>query len=539
MKLLYRLILSLVIIGLTGSFFAPAAHAASNERMMDDSIFDTSRSMEAGDIQNFLNQFPNSCLKNYSDEFPYDYFNYSGSASAAVIIRRASDLWGVNPRVLLAKLEVEENMVTGSSGCAAYQYASAMGFDCPGPTRQANYRGTEITTCVQHDSAMGFARQVTKGGWTLKWAKERANDNLNWLTSDDAPTVYHGSFVSAGMHKRCGSCDPIYDDGTFQGVDVQTGATASFYNYTPFLNQSVDNVYEGWWGSTITGHCLTSSAPPASSTVLFHKYVRNVDFADLNVYSGTTTDCIESHIWNPGMGSWNAHIASNQPIINYPDLQVLYGDLDGSGLDYPVLFGLRNTSTGMVESHVWSHDMSTWLAHAASNQPAVNPADCKILMADLYRQGKDQVILVCERNTTSHKIEFHVWGPGMQSWQSHVITNMPEVDPTQNTILSGDVDGDGTDELILVAYNHTGSGKIEFHIWNQGQWSWRSHIATNMPEVDPNISKVEFGDIDGNKVDEAVLVALKTTGSGKIEFHVWDQGMQSWRSHIASNQPTL
>lgn len=236
---------------------SPSAHAASNERMMDDAVFDNSGSMSAGDIQNFLNQFPNSCLKNFSDEYPVDYFTYngpantsSGPASAATIIRRAADLWGINPRVILGKLEQEENLVTGNSGCNLYQYVSAVGFNCPGSIRDAVFRGVPLRTCVQSDGAMGFARQVTKGAWTLKFAKERSIDNLGWMVPDDASTYYYGPFVSAGNHKRCGSCATIYHDGYFNGVDVQTGATASFYNYTPFLNQAFDEIYEGWFGST-------------------------------------------------------------------------------------------------------------------------------------------------------------------------------------------------------------------------------------------------------------------------------------------------
>lgn len=513
------------------------AKAATNERMMDDPIFDAGNSMSAADIQNFLNQFPSSCLKNYTDEFPYDYTNYSGNTTAAWIIRRASDLWGINPRVLLAKLEVEENMVTGSSGCAPYQYASAMGFDCPGPTRQANYRGTTITTCVQHDTAMGFARQVTKGAWLLKWAKERSLDNINW--DGDGDIYYYGKFVNAGMHKRCSSCSATYDDGVFQGVDIQTGATASFYNYTPFLNQSVDNIYENWFGSTLSGNCIASTVPPLTSDVRFNKVTRNLDQAELLVYSTTSTNCMEAHIWSTGMLSWRDHIATNQVIGSYPDLQIQFGNLDGSGVDYPVLFGVRNTGTGNVESHVWNRDMRSWLAHAASNQPAINPADCKIILADILGKGRDQVILVCEHNTSSGKIEYHIWNDGMQSWAAHVITNMPTDGPTQYDVLAGDIDKNGVDEMILVAYNHTGSGKIEFHVWNPGQWSWRYHIVTNMPEIDTANAKVEFADINGDGVDEAILVATKNTGSGKIEFHIWNPGYYSWQSHIASNQPTL
>ena len=545
------LLISIILIGLSiFTCFSPKAVAATNARMMDDPVFDDSRSMSAADIQNFLNQFPNSCLKNYTDVFPYDYTNYSGSTSAAWIIRRVSDLWGINPKVILAKLEQEENLVTGNTGCALFQYVSSIGFSCPGTVLyNVPYAGTTINTCVvkkdQNDQyvpayeSMGFSRQVTKGAWTLKWAKERANDNLNWV--EDGPWIYYGKFVSAGYHKRCASCDTIYDDGLFKGIDIQTGATASFYNYTPFLDQSLDDIYEKWFGSTYSNQCLSSSALPLVSDVTFSKQRKGIDTANLVVYSGTSTNCLEVHSWNSGMQSWQNHVASNQAVIEYPSNQVIYGDLDGSKVDYPILFGVQTTSTSRIESHVWSRSLASWLAHAASNQAVINPADCKIIIADLDGDQKEDVILACLRNTLSGKIEYQTWNPGMQSWRNKVITNRDCLDPSLNTVVSGDIDGNGADELILIQYNNTGSNMVEFHVWNSGQQTWWYHFATNMLSLIPsdNFSKIEFADVNGDGVDEAVYIKQKNTGSGRIEFHIWNRGYTSWASHIASNQPSL
>jgi hypothetical protein len=116
---------------------------------------------------------------------------------------------------------------------------------------------------------------------------------------------------------------------------------------------------------------------------------------------------------------------------------------------------------------------------------------------------------------------------------------MPAVDPSVNTVVAGDIDGNGADELILVAYNTTGSGKVEFHVWNSGQQTWWYHIATNLDPVDSSKGKIEFADTDGNRVDEPIFVKFKETGSSKIEFHIWNPGYYSWRYNIASNQATL
>ncbi len=270
------------------------AHAATtNGRIIDDAVFDAAGSMSAADIQAFLNQFPNSCLKNYTDDMPSAdptraYFDYSGTGTVAQIIRRIADNYGVNPRVLLTKLEQEENLVTGNAGCAQWRYASAVGFDCADSNnpRTVVFRGTTITTCVSHDTALGVSRQLSKGTWLLKMGKERANGNLSWMIPDDASWNYSGP-MTQGNRKRCGSCATVYYDGYWRGVYLESGATASLYNYTPYLGQAFGSIWEGWWGAGTTVGANYSyqlvdqwadknlMAIPASDTVTWYVQVRN------------------------------------------------------------------------------------------------------------------------------------------------------------------------------------------------------------------------------------------------------------------------
>lgn len=545
MEALRRLQLGLLIFILMGVFVAASLQPAlaisgsdfRADRIIDDSIFSDSNSMDATDVQAFLNsKVPNCqnapCLKDFQTDM--DYFApdaYCGGVnaarkSAATIIKDVSIACGINPKVILVLLEKEQSLVT-STAPGEYKYTYATGFCVPdGPPPPA---------C---EGTYGFANQVYYGARQYqKYAKQP--NNFTYRAGQVGRINWH-------PNGGCGTSD----------VFIQNQATAGLYNYTPYRpnaaalnnlyglgdecsaygNRNFWRIFSDWFGSTVTDKCNYNALGPSSTNALFHKFNRGIDTADFTIYSGSSTNCVESHVWNPGMQSWQAHISSNQTIINYPYEQVLFGDLDGSGYDYPVLFGVSNTSTGKVESHVWNRNMRSFLAHAASNQPVINPADCKLLMADFDGSGKDQVVLVCERNTSSGKIEVHQWNPGMQTWAWHAITNMPAVDPSQNTVIAGDINADGRDDLILVAYNNTGSGRVEFHVWNPGFWSWRSHTASNLSAIDQNNAKVEMADIDGNTVDEAVLVAFRGTGSGKIEFHVWEDGFGVWRNHIASNQ---
>lgn len=232
----------LLVLGIAAFGFAKPAHASfNNNRVMDDGVFDNSGTMDEGSIQSFLNSFSNSCLKNYQAPYPNDYFNYGGNVPAARVIKRAADLWGINPQVILATLEKEESLVRGNAGCADWRYNSAMGMGCP-----------DGGSCPSPAYA-GFSKQVTKGSWQLKYNKERSYGNVGWGENDSL--TYYG-YMTQGNRKRCGSCSNIYYDGWASidntSVHMDTGATASLYTYTPHFhgNQNFVALFEAWFGST-------------------------------------------------------------------------------------------------------------------------------------------------------------------------------------------------------------------------------------------------------------------------------------------------
>ncbi|HUC19874.1 MAG TPA: hypothetical protein VMR98_00045, partial [Candidatus Polarisedimenticolaceae bacterium] len=96
---------------------AGQAGAYSNSRLMDDQIFDSSGSMSQAQIQAFLAS-AGPCLVNYKDVDPVfngSTWSYSGSVPASYIIYKASQQWGLNPQVIIATLQKEESLITGTS----------------------------------------------------------------------------------------------------------------------------------------------------------------------------------------------------------------------------------------------------------------------------------------------------------------------------------------------------------------------------------------------------------------------------------------
>jgi hypothetical protein len=165
-------------------------------------------------------------------------WTYTGSIPASRVIAKAAKFWGINPQVLLATLQKEESLITGTS-CDSWRYNSAMGYGCP-----------DSGGC--NPKYVGFTRQVLWGGWQLKFNKERSLGNVEW--DGDGDITYVG-LMTQGQRKRCTTCQTFTFDGNAtidgQTIHLDTAATASLYTYTPHLGQAFPGIFESYFGSVI------------------------------------------------------------------------------------------------------------------------------------------------------------------------------------------------------------------------------------------------------------------------------------------------
>lgn len=270
------------VLALSGSSMA----AASNERLMDDWIFSNNRTMNTQQIDDFLNQFPDSCISSQSGfaaieptgYSPEQGFQYGELVSAGTVIDRAAQAYSINPQVLIAMLQKEQSLVTGRAGCDSYRLASAMGYACPDGGSQYSYSGLNLyarhgnvvtdiaSTCVDDAARAGFSQQAIRAAWLLKFAQQRSLGNAgwavlhgNWNNTDDLRNCYSGP-MTEGDHQICQGRKSARYDGHHtingQSVKMQTGATAALYNYTPHFagNQLFIKTFENWFGPAITPH---------------------------------------------------------------------------------------------------------------------------------------------------------------------------------------------------------------------------------------------------------------------------------------------
>ncbi|MEO6513739.1 MAG: hypothetical protein ABIR37_03555 [Candidatus Saccharimonadales bacterium] len=264
---------------------AAHAEAFNQNRIIDDGIFDRTDSMNASQIDSFLNSFPNSCISPNSgfkaiDPTGYSpgVYQYGGFVTAGQVIYDAGQAYGLNPQVLLTTLQKEQSLVVGGAGYCnngdQHKYAAAVGYGCPDSPTTFSYSGLNLyqrngvtvtdtgTTCVNSAAKAGFSQQVIRAAWLFKFGEQRSKGNVgwavikgNWNNSDDPQTCYGGP-MTQGTYQRCPSGATTYYDGytTIDGtaVHMDTGGTAALYWYTPHFpgNQHFFDIFTGWFGST-------------------------------------------------------------------------------------------------------------------------------------------------------------------------------------------------------------------------------------------------------------------------------------------------
>ncbi len=298
-KLIILPFLVLAITVLSGIFMIkPAGAQFDPNNLIDNNVFDNYNSMSASEIDSFLNNnFPQSCISTnngFAAPTPTGYspstgFTFGSDASAGTIIYDAAQAYQINPQVLIATLEKEQSLVTGSNGCSTLQYTAAMGNDCPDNITSNNYSGFELYsihgtavtsvtgTCVDTQAAAGFSEQVISAAWKLKFFEQRSDGNVNWAivtsqwdNSNDPATCFYPYMTSGyrqGAATGTTACTtPTYYDGyaTIDGTSVfiSNGATGSLYTYTPHFpgNENFVSIFSQWFGPTTgEGYTLATS----------------------------------------------------------------------------------------------------------------------------------------------------------------------------------------------------------------------------------------------------------------------------------------
>lgn len=228
------LILSALLIAFTSVVLYAPKHAqaavASDfdpSNIISDTAFFDSSTMDPNAIQAFLDaKVPNctggTCLKNYTQPVPNvggdafcSYIGGNGTVySAAQMIYIVAKSCGINPQVILVKLQKEQGLITDSKPPSS-RIDIAMGYACPDTAR-----------C--DPEYFGFFRQIFYGSRQLiRYGAEP--QKFNYAVGRNSYIAYQA------LKPECG--------GTY--ITPQTRATAALYNYTPYQpnGAAMSNLY--------------------------------------------------------------------------------------------------------------------------------------------------------------------------------------------------------------------------------------------------------------------------------------------------------
>jgi LysM repeat protein len=246
---------------LNGSMFNPGL-------IISDSVFYDFGTMTVQDIQRFLDGRVAACraaadrpgcLKDYRISTPgatgspgrCTSLPAKNNITAAELIYDVARACGINPRVILVKLQKEQGLVTATDP-SPRAYDFALGMDCP-----------DTPTGCSAASA-GFFWQLYKGAGQLRWYNNPAG-SFTWLKP--------GTVISRPYYPNRPSCGS-------QSFRLENNATAALYYYTPYVpNQAaLNNLYgtgdscssygnrnfwrffSDWFGSPIGGGFLLKAA---------------------------------------------------------------------------------------------------------------------------------------------------------------------------------------------------------------------------------------------------------------------------------------
>jgi len=239
MQLTLALFASLLFIAVFNPTKASAAYEAG--RLIDDVVLLDARSMDIGQIQNFLNnrggqiankQFVMDC--DLAGQQSKQLYVSAGApcestTSAATIIYYSAQIYGISPKVIMATMQKEQSLITATNPTDR-QYAQAMGYACP--------------TSGNCSDSSNFFWQIDNGTWVLRFHFERARGNMSWwYNSSSWVCGVEKAYYKPNLYPRQNV--NFYDtNGThYATIYIQNAATSSLYCYTPHAYNNPQGLY--------------------------------------------------------------------------------------------------------------------------------------------------------------------------------------------------------------------------------------------------------------------------------------------------------
>ena len=155
----------------------------------------------------------------------------------------------------------------------------------------------------------------------------------------------------------------------------------------------------------------------------------------------------------------------------------------------------------------------------------VSGASGRQIIANQYSaSGVTDLTFTRLNNTGSFCAEAHIWKDNYKSWETNLATSLAAISSTSGMMTTANVVGDVRDELIFVKYS-SGTNKVEAHVFDSTYQKWDFQVATDLPGITASQGTFVAGDFDGNGRDELAFV-LYNGASGKVEVHKFSSDLR-------------
>lgn len=165
----------------------------------------------------------------------------------------------------------------------------------------------------------------------------------------------------------------------------------------------------------------------------------------------------------------------------------------------------------------------------------------QILLGDIDNDGTPDLVAIKTSNTGSRSTEIHVLS-GSSNYQNYILqtgTGLPESSTSQFEFLLADWDADGKLDLVAIKKYGTGSGSTEVYILS-GASNFRSYIlqtGTALQETDDTFA-FGIGNWDADSKPDLFAIKRSGTGTQSTEVHVL-RGSANFKSYVLQTGTAL
>ncbi|GAA4527239.1 MULTISPECIES: M23 family metallopeptidase [Nonomuraea] len=303
---------------------------------------------------------------------------------------------------------------------------SSPGLDAPAMMRDDGDGSMTIYRWTSSGSAFGRASDYTSGGWTMSNTGDRvASGDVDGDGKDDVVAAYQNSDGTFSYH--------VWKNGvSYAGKWYTSGP----YALGPVGGRLVVADFNG-----------DGKAEPAM--------MRDDGDGSMTIYRWTSSGSAFGRASDYTSGGWT--------MSNVGD-RVASGDVDGDGKDDIV--ATYQNSDGTFSYHVWKNGVSYAGKWYTSGPYALGPVDGRLVVADLTGDGKAEPAMM--RDDGDGSMTIYRWTSSGSAFgrASDYTSGGWTMSNVGNRVASGDVDGDGKDDVVATYQNSDGT--FSYHVWKNG-----------------------------------------------------------------------